>query len=141
VTAVATDGKTMAGDGLVASGHAVSSMSAVKIIRLEDGSLVGFSGDCASVELAKAWFIDGENSKDKPTLDSDFSALVLRKTGKVFWFGEKLYGVEYEAPAAIGSGCEIAIGAMEAGLAPAQAVKVAAKRMISVGGKITVLDL
>jgi ATP-dependent protease HslVU (ClpYQ) peptidase subunit len=44
-------------------------------------------------------------------------------------------------PAAIGSGSLLALGAMEAGVSPEQAVGIAAKRDIGTGGKITVLHL
>lgn len=132
----------MAGDGIMCSGHMIVSESTQKVFSLPSGAIIGFAGHCDAIAKARAWFLDGERQGDKPDFkDSDFSALVLRPEGAVQWFGAMLEGVDYELPAATGSGQEIAIGAMEAGLSPSDAVKVVSKRCTTVGGKITELFL
>lgn len=141
MTVICTDGKSMAGDGLVCAGQLIVAENAIKVFKA-NGSIIGLCGDAAYGETITKWFQDGERDKDKPTdKQCDFSGLILRPNGKAYWFGDNLSFVEYELPAAIGSGDHIAVGAMEANKSPKEAVKIVSKRSNTVGGKITELFL
>lgn len=130
----------MAGDGLCCVNGTICSFSTVKVFRLKDGSLYGACGGGAEGELHMKW-IEGGCEGACPKLDSGFGFLLLRSDGRLFEGDEVGHPYQIEAPFAIGSGMDIALGAMLAGLTPDQAVEAAAKRNPHTGGKITVLTL
>ena len=133
MTTVATDGRTMAGDSLTNAGGIVTRL-APKVHRLPDGRIFGCSGvtvDCLKFE---AYLRDGG---EQPKVGDEWSALVLNTDGTVDYYDEGFIPVRYLLPAAIGSGREIALGAMYAGATPTQAVEIAAKVDTCTGGPIT----
>jgi hypothetical protein len=137
MTCIATDGQTLSADGRQTADGLIVSDKAIKLFHAKDGSAVGIAGNCASAVLARQWFEAGEDFGTIPKLeDKDFAALILRTDGRVQWMGVSFAAVDYEVPAAIGSGDEVAIGAMLAGKSPAEAVRIAATRVMSVGGSI-----
>lgn len=137
MTTIATDGKTMAGDSLTTGGnHRVAFHPKVK--RAADGSLFGCSGLSWCGERFARWMTEGG---EKPELHDEFSALVLKPDGTVEYYCQKLEPVSYVVPMAIGSGDDLAIGAMLAGKTPAEAVAIAIERDKNSGGTITVLEL
>ncbi len=139
MTTVATDGKSIAADGLASVMDRVTNTASVKIRRLSDGRLAGYAG---TVEDGLRFFAWLESGGKAPKLDSSFQGLVLHSGGEVhYWAGPCEDSGPQMAPAAIGSGGDIAIGAMLAGKSPAKAVAIAAQRCIHTGGKITVLSL
>lgn len=83
------------------------------------------------------WLIEGGG---KPKI-KDTAALRLMPDGKLFYVNESLEPVEVGAPCAVGSGMDFAIGAMEHGATPEEAVGIASKRDPGTGGTITVLSL
>lgn len=136
MTTIATDGETMAGDGLTVSNGTVFGWNAEKVQQLPDGRIVGVAGGATYVELFLEWLCDGG---DIPDIGEDFEALVLHRDGSVLSYDHKCRSLKEELPTATGSGREIALGAMVVGASPEEAVKAAAERDTSTGGKITVL--
>jgi ATP-dependent protease HslVU (ClpYQ) peptidase subunit len=138
MTAIATDGKSMAGDGLMTGNGAIFSEEEVKVHRLKNGSLVGVCGNSYNAPAFVAWLDGGE---EKPELTEDFEALVLLPDGTCRSYDNKLRHINVPVPTATGSGQEFAMGAMAVGASPEDAVKAACERCTNCGGKITVLHI
>jgi ATP-dependent protease HslVU (ClpYQ) peptidase subunit len=143
MTTIATDGRTMAADTHSSTGGLIVNRSAVKVTRAKDGSLVGVAGDCSGDALFRRWLDDGEQQDKLPNFRGadEFVALVLRPDGRLDAFDSSLVPVEYQLPAAIGSGGQLALGAMLAGRSPAQAVAIAAQRDNATGEFVVELEL
>lgn len=137
MTTIATDGKTMAGDGQREFCQTIVDSEAVKVRKLSDGRLYGSCGETAFSELVAAWLEGAEKPDWKP--DDGFCALVVTPSGEVYSLSERCHPIKIKAPAAIGSGMDFAIGAMEYGASPKDAVEIARKRDPGTGGTITVL--
>lgn len=138
VTTIACDGRTMAGDGQASRGQLITARSAQKIVMFEDGRIVGTAGEKPCCRKFLEWLREGGT---RPKL-KDVAALVLHRDGRLVYHTDSdPEGTETEIPNAIGSGCEIAIGAMMAGAPPTRAVEIAANRDVYTGGKITVFGL
>lgn len=139
MTTIATDGRTMAGDGARFRNDIMVAASAAKVNRLSDGSLLGCSGashDCIALRL----WIDGGEQGHRPRAGS-LSGLHLKPNGELLYYSEKGPPVPAEIPATAGSGGELALGAMLAGASPAEAVRIAAQRDPYTGGNICVETL
>jgi ATP-dependent protease HslVU (ClpYQ) peptidase subunit len=136
MTTVATDGISMAGDGLLTENERVCMTNCAKVRRLSDGRIVGFAGNAYNWDEFARWLVDGG---DRPQVHDGFGCLVLKPDGSITSIDQ--HGREFPevAPAAIGSGATLAIGAMDAGKSAADAVKIACARDIYSGGSITVL--
>lgn len=123
MTVIASDGKTMAADGLEAedSGYIVNK-DAVKILRMPDGSIVGGAGDAYATAAVFQWFTEGELDDNRPELgmdkDSPFEMLVLREDGNLFTMDNRFTLIEARRPYAIGVGDQMARAAMLLGLEP-----------------------
>lgn len=143
MTCIATDGKTMAGDGLITGGALIIGTKGIKVRRLPDGTLVGLAGQWAGCELTFKWFEDGEKPDHIPDLprgkddDTALEALILRPDGRVQLMDDLFAPYQIDAPAAIGAGSEVALGLMLAGKTPVEAVSEVSARITTVGGKIT----
>lgn len=139
MTTIATDGRTMAGDGAQFMGDIQRAASVAKVVKLPDGSIVGCSGHTTDCETFRQWLIGGQVGA-RPKAKS-LSALLLRTDLSLVYFNERGSGVPAEAPATVGSGNELALGAMLAGASPKRAVEIAAERDPFTGGTITELSL
>ena len=143
MTTVATDGRSMAGDGQTLSANdIILCRNSPKVLRLDDGSLLGCSGN-ADVKYKLRGWIEAGCVGPFPELKTAFAAMWLIRPNEGRYFSENTQAdfIEMEFPFAIGSGSEVALGAMEAGLSPLEAVTIAAKRDPFTGGKIVALDL
>lgn len=135
----------LAADSLVTDRGLRVGMTADKAWREKDGSLVACCGCLGSVAAFKNWFGNGRNDGDdicKPQLDECFEALHISPKGEVTWYGHNLLGVTLESEFyAIGSGTEIAMGAMAMGASAEKAVEVAREFDTKTGGKIHTFTL
>jgi ATP-dependent protease HslVU (ClpYQ) peptidase subunit len=138
VTTIATDGKSMAGDGLCTGDGLIHGRSVGKVCRLPDGRIVGSAGTAYGQQAFAEWLINGG---DKPRLADSFEGLVLHPDGRCLTYNEHCQSCDQELPAVTGSGGALALGAMLAGKNPAEAVAIAADRDPFTGGTITVLHL
>ena len=108
-----------------------------KVHRLKDGRVVGACGLTTSCQQLIRWLDEGG---EKPTLDEDVVALVLNVDGSVDWIDNNFEIVRGQMlPAAIGSGGDLATGAMLAGKSPKEAVELVCTRQIDCGGAITIM--
>jgi ATP-dependent protease HslVU (ClpYQ) peptidase subunit len=127
----------MAADGLLATeAGTIAEFDAEKIVRLKDGSLLGVSGDYPALH-ALAAFLNGEKEEVEACGDN-WEVLRLMPDGSGLYYCDKhpTFGVASSWPAVIGSGGDLALGAMLAGATPEQAVEIAAQRNIETGGTI-----
>ena len=132
MTTIATDGKTMAADGfLVSASDKIIARRSRKIHRVGE-SIIGTCGDAFSKKEILKFF---RNGKDKPTLPDDFTGLLVR-SGRAYRFNHKLELKPVDLPAAIGTRDEYAIGAMNRGATPREAIKIASKYDVFTGGRI-----
>lgn len=133
MTTIATDGRTMAGDGLVTGNGIKHMQSNIKVHKLPCGTLVGLSG-CTYVQQEALEFVAG----DRDTLDAgdDFEALILYPDGTCEAMDGKGRRYQQSVPAVTGSGGAIALGAMAAGATPREAVEIATRYDTTTGGEI-----
>jgi len=133
MTTIATDGYTIACDGLAAS-NVVSNTSRKKVF-VHNEEYYGCAG-AADFVSAFVHYLRGD-LQDITFPEGEFQILILNKKGKVFLIDGK-NGLRYtvKTPFAIGSGADLAIGAMAAGASPEKAVKIAKKYNLGTGGVV-----
>jgi ATP-dependent protease HslVU (ClpYQ) peptidase subunit len=137
MTTIATDGRSMAGDGQREQNDTIVDTHAVKVCRLRDGLIVGTCGDVAAGLMLIEWLSEGGA---EPDFDGKVNALLLHPDGSVDMLDRNCKPIRVSVPVAIGSGMDFAIGAMEFGASPEQAVEIASRRDPNTGGSITVLE-
>jgi ATP-dependent protease HslVU (ClpYQ) peptidase subunit len=136
----------MAGDGRALIGQLITTEERVKIIHAKDGSVVGVAGDSTAGQLVREWFANGADNACIPVIKpgeepgTPFEAIVLRHDGRVEYLDWNFTLTEQAVPCAIGSGREVAVGAMLAGKTPEQALELVKERVASVGGTVLVLE-
>lgn len=141
MTTIATDGRSMASDSQVQDHRdVVVDRDRPKVHRLDDGRIVGAAGNSFDADAWVAWVSTGKNG-DCPIQGDSFVALILNLDGSVLWVDHKGREVLTPVPCAIGSGEEIALGAMDAGVSPYRAVEIACNRDIYSGGPVRSLFL
>lgn len=141
MTTVACDGHWMAADGLVTNDrNVVVEFDAMKVRRLKDGSLLGYSG---MYHLGEALAAVIESNKTEVEACGEWDALRLMPDGTGLYYCDKhpTLGAPCSWPATLGTGGELALGAMLAGKTPKQAVEIAAQRDTDTGGTIISLAL
>jgi 20S proteasome alpha/beta subunit len=139
VTTVATDGLGMAADGRAIVDRTIITDERIKIHQLGDGRIIGCSGQGGDIAAFRAWLEAGGEGRLKVSRGA--VALVLDPDGSVTRITDDGVKLPVPAPMACGSGMDFAIGAMEAGATPEEAVEIACARDPGSGGKIVNLDL
>jgi ATP-dependent protease HslVU (ClpYQ) peptidase subunit len=142
VTTIATDGKSMAGDGNSTVDRGIVRRTYPKVDRLADGRLFGSCGDSCEGKAIADWLNAGADRVSYPALkDLGTQALVLNLDGTIDIYDSYSMGYpdRVDAPVAIGSGAAYAIGAMDAGASPLRAVELTALRDPFTGGANTEL--
>lgn len=109
-----------------------------KLYQLADGRVVGIAGDVGYEPEFIAWLDDGAKPENRPDFSgaSSFSALVGSTEGFVVYGRElrcQVIGADFYA---IGSGNEIALGAMAMGASARRAVELACDFDVYTGGEI-----
>jgi len=139
MTTIAFDGRAIACDGRGCSNEVVFADQLLKIATLSDGSLLGLAGPSHALELVTDWL---EGKTEFPADLGEWSALHIQPDAKVRLYTDKAQRAwrEIDTPAAIGSGRELAIGAMLHGASAEEAVRIACQRDPYSGGNITVRE-
>jgi ATP-dependent protease HslVU (ClpYQ) peptidase subunit len=143
MTTIAYRNGILAADSLITAGNRIAtSVSATKIIRLSDGRLLGHCGQMRHMKPLVA-FLEGRSER-YPDMEKDATAIVVHVEGRV----ELHYGrhpdeaLEEEAEFfAIGSGAELALGAMAVGVSAIEAVRAAIRFDTGSGGEVKHLEL
>lgn len=106
-----------------------------------NGVLFGTCGASQDVSAFKKWIEDGR-SEVKPNVDEHFLALLIEPDGRVVHYNGKLFGFSIDGDYfAIGSGDEVAMGAMWMGASAEQAVQAACALVLGCGGGVDVVRL
>lgn len=137
MTTIATDGRSIAGDGLVCQGDSTIVETREVKVRKVAGAVFGLAGKTPHMDVLAKWL--KTNGSEPPKIKGS-TALVLRSDGTLLQVDEE-GAITIRAPAAIGSGRDHALTAMDMGADPERAVEMAAKRDPFTGGKITALSL
>lgn len=138
MTTVVWDGKTLAADSQSTTGTVRG--TAAKIAKNADGFLIAGAGSHAVVSQWIAWVMAGLPPDNQPASVDDSTLIIIDPRGRARLFAD--VPVAQPVPRkkwAIGSGSDIALGAMAMGADARQAVKVACKLDVYSGGKIVVL--
>jgi ATP-dependent protease HslVU (ClpYQ) peptidase subunit len=140
MTTIATDGETMAADGLSTVVGTIVRTKCRKILRLPDGSLFGGAGDSGQIATLYEWLCKPVDERGDYPQIKEVAALVLRRDGTALVFDNLSngHGDDVEFPMAIGSGEQYALTAMDAGATPEEAIRIASKRDPHTGGEIQV---
>lgn len=133
MTTIATDGFSIAADGMTQHRSTVISTSSRKLHRLPDRSAVGGAGDVGRIKAAISALSEG-----RPLPTGEYSLLRLEASGRVLIYdgASPDQPVDVPAPAAIGSGMDLALGALEVGASPREAIAIAKRRDPHTGGTI-----
>lgn len=133
-------------DGILASDSLVvtermKTGSTRKVTKSGSGWLAGGAGNATDMAQFLRWVEEGREEDDATKLENLEGFLVSPK-GKTFLVEADLHPFPIEAEFhAGGSGCAVAIGAMEAGATAEEAVRIAIKHVTSCGGEIQVVKL
>lgn len=129
----------MAADSLL-SGDYADHVTLPKVREIVVDGKVLVAGVCGSSECAELFFDWLGDGKEKPSLGDKFEALVFSEDG-LFWYAEKLRGVELTGSQTIGSGCQYAISAMHCGKTAVEAVTIAGHFDVFTGGETRWIDV
>ena len=149
MTTIVFANNELSGDGRATLGDTILSDETVKVYNINN-RLVGFAGRYASGMKFLEWFEEFDNANEVqqqvpfvsvniPELmeDEDFTGIVAYPEGYVMLFEDGKAFYEVQAPSAIGSGADIALGALDQGATAEEAVRIACKRNVLSGGLVT----
>lgn len=130
-------------DGVMAADSQVTGNFTTLGIKLhrKSGKIIGFAGDLHQALVFVDWYFDSKQRKPDIANENDWVALVASKDGLEEW-NHSLRPVRVpEMFYAIGSGAEVAMGAMEAGASAKRAAEIACKRADGCGGPVVTMRL
>lgn len=127
MSVVAFDGKTLAADRQATNSGLI--FTASKVFRLDDGTLLGITGNIGSATAMIEWYKSGAQPADFPkwqeNKDKWSRLIVVTPDGRCFWYEEFPYPSPLiEPPMAWGAGQDFAMGAMMAGADARRAVEI-----------------
>lgn len=137
MTTIAFDGLSLAGDRAAFADN-IRLFDTVKVWRRDDGALIGCCGATTVCARFTRWFMGGEEGASPVTDTEDFNAIIVRPNLTVEFHDRFGWSPVESFPVAIGSGREVALGAMDAGLSAREAVRIAAARGV---GQETSIDV
>jgi ATP-dependent protease HslVU (ClpYQ) peptidase subunit len=140
MTTIAVDNRSIAADGLSAFGREIFRTDKQKLI-VKYGRIYAMAGEVAARAAIIEWHNNGADPATVPLPGMDWNLLVVDLDGIRLYGNNTPYPTEIKPPFALGSGDAYAIGAMEAGATPREAVEIAAKRNTHTGGQIVSLDI
>ena len=128
MTTIACDLEEMATDSL-ATVNDIRIARKQKLYRI-NGDLVACAGRTGDAANFREWYANGG---EKPGVDDEFAALVLTKEG-IGWYDATCTKIAIDdAICAVGSGADLARGAMMAGASPGRAVEIACEYDVGSG--------
>lgn len=137
MTTIVTDGKSMSSDGLAAAGDIVVGWDERKLHRLSDGSILGCAGRVDRIYDLIDWL---EDPDAELRTFKGVMALRLYPDGHVEIYEGRRF-VHSAIPAAVGSGWQHALTAMDMGATTEKAIEMAAKRDVNTGGRVETFSL
>lgn len=129
---------TMACDGRLSDDTTKFSDSCCKVHRIGQ-YLVGFAGGVSDCMALITWMQGGCEGKQPRAPTAEL--IIVGKDGRVLTSEGGKPPFEIDAPAAIGSGSDHAVTALDLGCTAADAVRAAMKRDVKSGGRVTTLRM
>lgn len=130
-TTIAFDGKEMAADSQMTVGSWMM-FTPEKLTRI-DGDVIGCAGNCEEIVKFKIWYRD--RTRPFPKMKGSFEAICWTKDGLMRYTTSGV-PIKFNPPYALGSGSDIAMGAMKAGVGARRAVEIATETDIYSGGHV-----
>ena len=146
MTTIAYDGCTVACDGRSELYDIIVSTTAKKI-RVHFGTVYACAGAPQMYDRVIAWLHARDWSEPAPTApEGKWSIMILsrRPNGAIvleYASSEVPYPAPMQAPLALGSGCQFAMGAMKHGASAREAVEIACSLDPYSGGEVQVVDI
>lgn len=143
MTTIATDGVTIAADGLRMWGSERRGTDFQKII-MRHGRIYAFTGMAPMMDPMIGWHHEGANVDALPKMGTDAEwgcLIVIDRDGIAKYSHGCPYIERFDPPIAFGAGADYAMGAMLAGVGPRRAVEVAASLCYHTGGTIAEVDI
>jgi hypothetical protein len=129
----------MAGDSQLTYGT-TKEMSMRKVFRRRnDGALLGVAGTASLATKIIEWFLNDEEYMVRPgfgTEAHEAQAILVRPDGTVEFHDLFGYHIVEGKFFVTGTGADVALGALEMGATPQQAVRIASKYDTKTGGKV-----
>lgn len=140
MTTIAFDGKILSAEGREVVDNLIVSDKVRKLHYVEGGQFyLAVAGVTNDIPVYEEFFRTGQKPSDEYKFDSE--VIIIDSTGHAM-YGTCLNDMtEMDIPFAIGSGGDIAIGAMLAGADAVEAVKIACKKDVYSGGFISYVDI
>lgn len=140
MTAIATDGKTIAADSMMTFGRE-RCINPIEKIAVE-GQMIFATAGVPIKDALIDWFTSGSRPHCAPRSTEElWYMLVIDPKQMLFLSSQVPYPVPVEAPFAFGAGGEYAMGAMLNGASPKEAVEIAIKASTACGGPVQVIDI
>lgn len=144
MTTIAYRDGVLAGDGLYHRGGWKMGNTHQKVWKTPDGRLVGICGDAAHVSKLVAWLLcpPRKRTTERPKLEKDTGTVVeVFGNGKARYYEHDYFHPVNDRYWSVGSGSIAALVAMDMGADAVRAIKIAAKRDDSTGGRISAVKL
>ena len=145
MTTIAYDGTTIAWDTHMTDKYGVRSQCAFDKVTVDKGRIFAAAGNIDSCFCAVQWIKKGAKLKDWDKImppGADFEMVVIDlKKGPVYYSDSDRTGIPLEAPLAIGSGADFALGAIAAGMSASEAVGIATKFDVYTGINVKVMNV
>lgn len=144
MTVIAYRDGVIAADGNISIGRSTQNGVAKKIAKTNDGYLIGVSGGLSFNYLVIDWFCNhrDEEFQYADELNNKYDCFIIDPNGQIYELNSKGLLTPFEAEYdAIGSGYQIALGAMFAGASAIEAVEAAICHNVFCGGPVHVLKL
>ena len=141
MTTICTDGVTLATDGLAFDGVIVSRRERKHVV--EGGAIYALAGTACMMRPVIEWVKAGADPQHIPKVaDNDWGVLlVIDREGMRCYSSKVPYAENIDLPFAMGSGRQMAWGALKAGMSPLEAVGIACDGDPWSGGEIQVINI
>lgn len=142
MTTIAFDGSTMACDTLATGPYNLEYLEKIVKTEDEDGNpiLMGFAGRLDHCIMLRDWVIEGMDKEKFPVVD-EVEIIMATKDGCFLMLDSPVLIPLIGYPHAIGSGANMAMGAMLSGKSAVEAVEMAIKYDPGTGMKVVSFDL
>jgi ATP-dependent protease HslVU (ClpYQ) peptidase subunit len=113
-----------------------------KIVKMKDGSLVGFCGPLRDMAAWLTWIEKGAKLRHRPEVSEDFEVMIVDPEGDVAFVEGNGAVMSLEGPYhAIGSGQWVAMGAMAAGASAEDAARIACGLVHGCSEPVTTIEI